>query len=135
MAERARRAAIDGLDWVKLRKGLFVFCRRSHGLSVEDAEDISQQALCRVFDDKLPGWDEQRYPTMRDWLGSIVNGLVANLRKNVARKTEKLLKDGPPDAEPGTGEGDMVYAPPLPDEAAITAERASKAISRVLELV
>lgn len=122
------------MEWVKLRKGLFVFCRRYHGLSVEDAEDISQQALCRVFDDKLPGWDEQRYPTMREWLGSIVNGLVANLRKNVGRKREKLLKEGKPDAEPGT-DGEAVYAPPLPDEAAITAERASRAISRVLELV
>jgi len=135
MTEQAGREVIEKLDWVKLRKGLFVFCRRRHGLSIDDADDVSQQALCRVFNKKLPGWDPHRYPTIQEWLGSIVNGLVSNRRRNVASASERLAGESMPEGNPEFHGGGVSNAPSPPDEAAITADRARKAVSRVLEMV
>jgi DNA-directed RNA polymerase specialized sigma24 family protein len=119
-------------DWGKLSKGLFVYCRRRHGLPVEDANEIAQEALCRAVDPRRPR-DPERYPDIKFWLQSIVNGLVSNRRRNAARKMEKLVENMP--EAPSTDIAGVAVAPPRPDERVLTADSARRAVTKVLERV
>lgn len=131
MAAQPNRQDIRGQEWVKLRKGVFVYCCRC-GLSPEEAADVSQQAICIVL--AKPEWDQRRHPEMRAWLGSTVNGLIANLRKNVGRKMQKQVGGGTA-TEPFSDGVGLPAVPSSPEDRAITADRARKGISRILDLV
>jgi hypothetical protein len=135
MAEQAGTHEGEGEDWAKLGKQLFTYCRRKHHLPIEDAKQISQQAICRAIDQTLPGRDRHRYPTMILWLGSIVNGLVVNLRRNLTSKSETVPNKELPETTSIEGVAGVASAPRTPEEIAIAGERTSNAITRVLELL
>ena len=80
LAEKLRAA-----EWPKLLKQLTEYARR-RTTRIEDAEDVAQTAIKRVFDPRYVDWDPAKEPLLKH-LVSVVNGvLVNNRRKRTSRE-------------------------------------------------
>lgn len=76
----------EAIDWGDVAKRLTLYAWRRLerlGMARRDlAEDFAFEAIRRHLDDRYVDWDRERYPTLLDFLGSQVNGLIRNhLRK------------------------------------------------------
>lgn len=87
-------AALEGVDWVEVYQRLFVYGVKSRGLTHADAEEVAQEALRRLFDPEYANWDQDKYPTLGEFLKSVVNGVVSNIRQRSGHKAERISKDG-----------------------------------------
>ena len=90
---------LERQDWERIGKRLTLYAyRRLRGIGVDDmarAQDLAQEAIGRLFDPDYAGWDRGRQPSLLEHLGSVVNGLVSNLRRKRARRTVPVsLEEG-----------------------------------------
>jgi hypothetical protein len=86
---------ISSKEWgeisVKLTRYAFIRLRKT---SWETAEEIAQDAITRVLDRAHNAWNRELYPELFDYLGSAVNGRVANeLRRRARRGPSISLRD------------------------------------------
>lgn len=84
MIEEAIRE--EEIDWSEVAKRLTLYAwRRLERLGMgrcDLAEDFAFEAIRRHLDEQYVDWDRERYPTLLEFLGSQVNGLIRNhLRK------------------------------------------------------
>jgi len=72
-------------DWEKLgvRLARYAFARTGRR-SWQDAEDVAQLAIAQAFDPAYKRWDPTAEPDLFRYLGSLVNGIVSNLRQSHA---------------------------------------------------
>ncbi|MGO8997483.1 MAG: hypothetical protein ACLQVI_29560 [Polyangiaceae bacterium] len=82
MTEEEYDDLLQGQDWKSLSKRLTEFAwRKIHKRSWEDAEDIAQTALRRVFDARCQRWNPKTQPNIFWFLGNMVPGILANERR------------------------------------------------------
>jgi DNA-directed RNA polymerase specialized sigma24 family protein len=62
-----------------------------HRLSLEDAEQLAQEAICRIFAVDYARYEPDTHGDVLRFLGSILNGLVANQRRHEAYGTSWLV--------------------------------------------
>lgn len=76
--------SLESVDWGEetLRLTGFAFRRLGRKHRLKDAEDLALEAIAQYLD---PRNSPDRSKSLRDVLGSIVNGLVKNLRRKEAR--------------------------------------------------
>jgi DNA-directed RNA polymerase specialized sigma24 family protein len=73
---------LAGQDWASLSKRLTELAwRKIHKRSWEDAEDIAQTAIRRVFDPSCQRWNPKTQPNIFWFLGNMVPGVIANERR------------------------------------------------------
>jgi DNA-directed RNA polymerase specialized sigma24 family protein len=83
-------------DWASLSKSLTKFAwNKTHRRSWEEAEDLAQSAIRRVFDARLQRWNPKTQPNVFWFLGNI----VANLVKDERRKFKGGRVETPHDHE------------------------------------
>ena len=99
MAASVDDEGLAGQDWEQIGKRLTLFAhRRLWSIGVDDvalAQDLAQEAISRLFDPNYAGWDQARQPVLLEFLGSVVNGLISNLRKKRRRRGAHLPLEGP----------------------------------------
>jgi len=83
---------LDDIDWSRSSKRLTAFAHWRLGSrgTWEDAEDLANEAITRVFSPDYKAWDPATEPDLLRHLGSVVNGLISN-RSRTAR--EELAGD------------------------------------------
>lgn len=115
------RPMTAGIDWTAIRKRLVAFARRK-GLAREDAEQVAQEAIGRVFDPAHAPYDPDVHGDLLRFLGSVVNGLISNLRK---RRSYTPLSMQAVSA--------LVETAPSPEDDAIAREQARDVVEALLE--
>lgn len=77
-------------DWNDLYRRLVAFVKNRLGTrgSMDDVEEIAQEAIRRCFDPEYATWDQAKYPDLSEFLGSIANGLIQNLTKKKSTTEE-----------------------------------------------
>src|ERR1700683_832490 len=69
-------------DWKSLSNRLTEFAyRKLHRTSWEEAEDLAQTAIRRVFDPSCQRWNAKAQPNLFWFLGNMIPGLIANRRR------------------------------------------------------
>ena len=74
-------AAPKDTDWKWIYEQLVAYGRRHHHLPLEDAKQVSQEAIRRFFDPDYLPYDLEVHGSVLRFLGSIVNGIVSNGRQ------------------------------------------------------
>lgn len=113
--------AVPGNDWPAIRKRLVAFARRK-GLTREDAEQVAQEAIGRVFDPAYAPYDADLHGDLLRFLGSVVNGMISNLRK---RRSYTPLSMQAVSA--------VVETAPSPEDHAIAREQAREVVDVLVE--
>ena len=118
--DRAEPAS-ESIDWKWTYENLVAFGRRRHGSLPEDAEQDAQEAIRRFFDPAYVRYDAERHGAVLEFLGSIVNAIVANRRRRGS--SPKAFLDGrSDDGEPMT-----------PEDVAIAREHARRVVVKLVE--
>lgn len=117
------RAALgpEPIDWRWTYEQLVAFGRRRHRLSPEEAEQDAQEAIRRFFDPSYIRYDPAVHGTVLSFLGSIVNAIVANIRKRSSSAKWFL------------GFANDEEQPRSPEEHAIAKERFERVLAKLLE--
>jgi DNA-directed RNA polymerase specialized sigma24 family protein len=113
-------------DWGDIYKRLVLWCIKRHRLPPEDAKQVAQEAICRAHDSSYADWDRTKYPTLLNWLGSIVNGIVVDLRRSSSHRNERLVA--------ADIAATAVSLAPSAERRVAEAETLGKAVSRLLDL-
>ena len=109
---RAQIAPADA-DWNSIYKRLVAYGIGHHRLSLEDAEQVAQEALGRFFDPLYAKYEPQAHGDILRFLGSTVNGLVVNQQRRDAGSADWFVRSGA-----------LVETEPSPEDYAIAAEHA-----------
>ena len=109
-----------GTDWTAITRRLVLLAVHRHRLSLEDAEQIAQDAVCRFFDAEYVRYEPDTHGDVARFLGSIVNGLVVNHRRHDAHGTAWLV-----------GSAGLVDTQPSPEEHAMLAEHGRHALAKL----
>ena len=112
---------LESIDWKWTYENLVAFGRRRHRLTSEQAEQDAQEAISRVFDPAYIRYDPAVHGTLLEFLGSIVNAIVANRRRRGSPAKWFLGLEG--DEE----------EPRSPEEHAIAKERFERVLVKLLE--
>jgi hypothetical protein len=106
-------------------KQLVVYASRRHRLEPEDAKQVAQEALRRFFDPEYADWDPEKYPTILRFLGSIVNGIVSDMRKRARFASDRSVEALP--------ESTLLHRVPSPEDRVLDAALGRQAVSMLLE--
>lgn len=74
---------LDDIDWSRVSKRLTAFAHWRLGSrgTWQDAEDLANEAITRVFSPDYKAWDPATEPDLLRHLGSVVNGLISNMSR------------------------------------------------------
>lgn len=111
----------ESIDWKSTSEQLVAFARRRHRLTAEEAEQDAQEAIRRFFDPDYVRFDPAAHGTLLEFLGSIVNAIVANRRRR-GSSSKAFLGWGTDDGEPMT-----------PEDIAIAREHAGRVVAKLVE--
>ncbi|MDD5308694.1 MAG: hypothetical protein PHU25_15360 [Deltaproteobacteria bacterium] len=120
----------ESIDWGAASKRLTLFVQRRLGCrgSIDDAQEIAQEAIRRFLDPNYADWDTTKQPDLFLYLGSIANGVIRNRIRHSSTTTEEVTDMTPREMQVG------ISAPDLsPEHRAASAERARRAIDVLLE--
>lgn len=113
--------APESIDWKETYEQLVGYGRRQHRLSLEDAKQVAQEAIRRFFDPAYLRYDPAVHGTVLSFLGSIVNALVANMRRRGSSSKWFL------------GFADGENQPRSPEDHAIAKERFERVLVKLIE--
>jgi hypothetical protein len=119
-------AHLRGHDWSWLSRELTLYAnKRMRWSDRETAAQIAQDAICKCLDPAYAEWDPSTRPDLFDFLGHLVNGLVANHFKRLRRAGKHVAWDdeqsAAPDADKVSPADQLLRREkePAPDETAL----------------
>lgn len=81
---------LEKYDWDDISQRLCKYAKARLGSrgTIQDADEIAQEALRRFLDPEYADWDRQKEPALLQHLGSVVNGILLDR----VRKSRRHLK-------------------------------------------
>lgn len=83
---------LEGQDWNRVfqRLTLYTYRRLGSRATIDLAQDVAAEAIRQFLDPDYAEWDQEKEPSLQRRLGSIVNGLLRNWRRDKATNVEVL---------------------------------------------
>ena len=120
--ERRAESAPEDTDWNAIYRRLVAYGIVHHRLSLEDAEQVAQEALGRFFDPAYAAYDPQTHNDLLRFLRSTVNGIVVNQHRRQASSADWFVRS--------VG---LVETEPSPEDYAIAAEHAHIVLEKLTQ--
>jgi DNA-directed RNA polymerase specialized sigma24 family protein len=111
-----------GTNWNKVYEHLVAYATGHHRLTLEDAEQVAQEALRRFFDPTYALYEPATHGDILRYLGSLVNGIVVNQYRRHASAADWFVGAGGPRESEGS-----------PEDYAIAAEHAHLVLEKLMD--